>query len=57
LKIYRSDIRLENAIHEARVNVKLVSEVGVGTIAAGVAKAKADVILISGLMEVQVLHR
>jgi glutamate synthase (ferredoxin) len=32
----------------ARINVKLVSEVGVGTIAAGVAKAKADVILISG---------
>ena len=32
----------------ARVNVKLVSEVGVGTIAAGVAKAKADVILVSG---------
>jgi glutamate synthase (ferredoxin) len=33
---------------EARINVKLVSEVGVGTIATGVAKAKADVILISG---------
>ncbi len=32
----------------ARVHVKLVSEVGVGTIAAGVAKAKADVVLISG---------
>jgi glutamate synthase domain-containing protein 2 len=32
---------------------KLVSEVGVGTIAAGVAKSKADVILISGLMEEQ----
>src|SRR6185437_8060382 len=32
----------------ARVSVKLVSEVGVGTIAAGVAKAKADHILISG---------
>ena len=31
-----------------RVNVKLVSEVGVGTIAAGVSKAKADVVLISG---------
>jgi glutamate synthase domain-containing protein 2 len=30
------------------VNVKLVSEVGVGTVAAGVAKAKADVILVSG---------
>jgi glutamate synthase (NADPH) large chain len=33
---------------EARISVKLVSEVGVGTIAAGVAKAKADMILISG---------
>jgi glutamate synthase (NADPH/NADH) large chain len=32
----------------ARINVKLVSEVGVGTVAAGVAKAGADVILISG---------
>ena len=32
----------------ARVNVKLVSEAGVGTIAAGVAKARADVILVSG---------
>ncbi|MCH2192321.1 MAG: glutamate synthase large subunit, partial [Gammaproteobacteria bacterium] len=39
---------LKNANVKARVNVKLVSEVGVGTIAAGVAKAKADVILISG---------
>ena len=39
---------LKNANREARVNVKLVSEVGVGTIAAGVAKAKADVVLISG---------
>ena len=39
---------LKNANQKARVNVKLVSEVGVGTIAAGVAKAKADVILISG---------
>ncbi|MCF6213478.1 MAG: glutamate synthase large subunit [Flavobacteriaceae bacterium] len=39
---------LKNANQEARINVKLVSEVGVGTIAAGVAKAKADVILISG---------
>ncbi len=33
---------------EARISVKLVSEVGVGTIAAGVAKARADVVLISG---------
>ncbi|MCI7642913.1 MAG: glutamate synthase large subunit [Lentisphaeria bacterium] len=39
---------LRNANPEARVSVKLVSEVGVGTIAAGVAKANADVILISG---------
>ena len=39
---------LKNANRQARINVKLVSEVGVGTIAAGVAKAKADVILISG---------
>ncbi len=39
---------LKNSNVKARVNVKLVSEVGVGTIAAGVAKAKADVILVSG---------
>ncbi|MFC2109726.1 glutamate synthase large subunit [Bacteroidota bacterium] len=39
---------LKNANREARINVKLVSEVGVGTIAAGVSKAKADVVLISG---------
>ncbi len=39
---------LKNANHRARVSVKLVSEVGVGTIAAGVAKGHADVILISG---------
>ncbi|CAN5425260.1 glutamate synthase large subunit [soil metagenome] len=39
---------LKNANPAARVSVKLVSEVGVGTIAAGVAKAKADHILISG---------
>ncbi|MCS7008407.1 MAG: glutamate synthase-related protein, partial [Chthoniobacterales bacterium] len=39
---------LKNANSNARINVKLVSEIGVGTIAAGVAKAKADVILISG---------
>jgi glutamate synthase (ferredoxin) len=39
---------LKNANHEARISVKLVAEVGVGTIAAGVAKAKADVVLISG---------
>ena len=39
---------LKNANHEARIHVKLVAEVGVGTIAAGVAKAHADVVLISG---------
>ncbi len=39
---------LHNANPEARVSVKLVSEVGVGTIAAGVAKGKADMVLISG---------
>ena len=39
---------LKSANREARINVKLVSEVGVGTVAAGVAKAKADVVLISG---------
>ena len=39
---------LKNANPQARINVKLVSEVGVGTVAAGVAKAHADVILISG---------
>jgi glutamate synthase (NADPH) large chain len=39
---------LKNANRRARINVKLVSKAGVGTIAAGVAKAKADVVLISG---------
>ncbi|CAI8153088.1 MAG: Ferredoxin-dependent glutamate synthase 1 [Formosa sp. Hel3_A1_48] len=39
---------LKSANRQARINVKLVSEVGVGTVAAGVAKAKADVVLISG---------
>ena len=39
---------LKNSNHKARISVKLVSEVGVGTIAAGVAKAHADVVLISG---------
>ncbi|MEX0600507.1 MAG: glutamate synthase large subunit, partial [Rhodothermales bacterium] len=39
---------LKNSNPDARVTVKLVSEVGVGTVAAGVAKGKADVILISG---------
>jgi glutamate synthase (NADPH/NADH) large chain len=39
---------LKNANPSARVHVKLVAEVGVGTVAAGVSKAKADVVLISG---------
>ncbi|MFL5365091.1 MAG: glutamate synthase-related protein, partial [Myxococcales bacterium] len=39
---------LKNANRDARISVKLVAEVGVGTIAAGVAKAHADVVLISG---------
>lgn len=39
---------LKNSNRAARISVKLVSEVGVGTIAAGVAKAHADVVLISG---------
>jgi glutamate synthase (NADPH/NADH) large chain len=39
---------LKNVNPAARVHVKLVSEIGVGTVAAGVAKTKADVILISG---------
>ena len=39
---------LKNANRDARISVKLVAEVGVGTVAAGVAKGKADVVLISG---------
>jgi glutamate synthase (ferredoxin) len=39
---------LKNANHRARISVKIVAEVGVGTVAAGVAKAHADVVLISG---------
>ena len=39
---------LKNSNPAARVHVKLVAEVGVGTVAAGVSKAKADVVLISG---------
>ncbi|KGN42715.1 glutamate synthase large subunit [Knoellia aerolata] len=39
---------LKNANPEARIHVKLVSEIGVGTVAAGVSKAHADVVLISG---------
>jgi len=39
---------LKNANRHARISVKLVAEVGVGTVAAGVAKGKSDVVLISG---------
>ncbi|HEX8373797.1 MAG TPA: glutamate synthase-related protein, partial [Geminicoccaceae bacterium] len=39
---------LKNANREARVHVKLVAEVGIGTVAAGVSKAHADVVLVSG---------
>ena len=39
---------LKNANKDARIHVKLVAEVGVGTVAAGVSKAHADVVLISG---------
>ncbi len=39
---------LKSANPRARISVKLVSEVGVGTVAAGVAKAKSDVVLVSG---------
>ncbi|MFP4845105.1 glutamate synthase large subunit [Winogradskyella sp. PE311] len=39
---------VKSANRSARINVKLVSEIGVGTVAAGVAKAKADVILVAG---------
>ena len=39
---------VKSANRTARINVKLVSEIGVGTVAAGVAKAKADVILVAG---------
>ncbi len=39
---------LKNANRDARIAVKLVAEIGVGTVAAGVAKGKADVVLISG---------
>jgi glutamate synthase domain-containing protein 2/glutamate synthase domain-containing protein 1/glutamate synthase domain-containing protein 3 len=39
---------LKNANRDARISVKLVAQVGVGTVAAGVAKARADMVLISG---------
>jgi len=48
---------LKNVNPYARISVKLVAEVGVGTIAAGVAKAHADHILISGLKVVRGRHR
>ena len=49
LRIWHSLIYdLKNANRNARISVKLVSEAGVGTVAAGVAKAGAQVILISG---------
>ena len=46
LKQLIHDLKCSNPL--ARVHVKLVAEVGVGTVAAGVSKAKADVVLISG---------
>ena len=46
LKQLIHDLKCSNK--DARIHVKLVSQVGVGTVAAGVAKAKADVVLISG---------
>ena len=48
---------LKNANPEARISVKLVSEVGVGTIAAGVAKAFAEHIVVSGASVVPVRRR
>ena len=49
LRIWHSLIHdLKNANRDARISVKLVSKAGVGTIAAGVAKGAADVIVISG---------
>ena len=48
---------LKNANRKARISVKLVSEAGVGTIAAGVAKAGAQVVLISGYDGGTVLYR
>jgi glutamate synthase (NADPH/NADH) large chain len=46
---------LKNANDKARIHVKLVAEVGVGTVAAGVAKAHADVVLISGHLKLCLL--
>ena len=43
---------LKNANPSARIHVKLVSEVGVGTVAAGVSKAHADVVLILSLIHI-----
>ena len=54
LRILQLIYDLKNANQEAKISVKLVSEVGVGTVAAGVAKAKSDHLTISGYGEVQV---
>ncbi len=48
---------LKAANEDADINVKLVSEAGIGTIAAGVAKANADVVHISGHLAARALHR
>lgn len=48
---------LKNSNPDAGVSVKLVSEVGVGTVAAGVAKAHADKVLISGDLAAQARRR
>ena len=48
---------LKNVNPQARIAVKLVAEVGVGTVAAGVAKAHADVVLISGDTTAAPAHR
>src|SRR3546814_6339295 len=45
---WSSDVCSSDLNPDARIHVKLVAEVGVGTVAAGVSKAKADVVLISG---------
>jgi glutamate synthase (NADPH/NADH) large chain len=47
---------LKNANDRASISVKLVSEVGVGTVAAGVAKAKADHVVIAGFDGGTALH-
>ena len=52
-----ADPRPEERQLEARIHVKLVSSVGVGTVAAGVSKAHADVVLISGTTAAPARHR